>query len=109
MSLPGPNSAPTFEWAVLGDSWASGVAYNLSNVYGPNDRQFCYRTKESWGAQMSNDDSWTTGDQSFHFAACGGSRMAEVKKQFEDNGGAAQLVWAMFGGNDAGFGSIARS
>jgi hypothetical protein len=97
-------------WAVLGDSWASGVAYNLSNVYHPTDRQFCHRATEAWGAQMAANNTWvTTGDQAFHFAACGGSRMADVKAQFANGGGDAHLVWALFCGNDAGFGAIAQA
>ncbi|KAK0644000.1 hypothetical protein B0T16DRAFT_513324 [Cercophora newfieldiana] len=91
----------TIECAVLGDSWASGVAYNRTNVYGPTDTETCYRIKKAWGVQMYEDKSWTLGDQTFNVAACGGSKMAAIKKQFEQSG-TPRIVWAMFGGNDAG-------
>jgi hypothetical protein len=54
------------EWAVVGDSWASGVAYNLSNVYAPTDNESCYRSKEAWGVQMSKDNSWSRDPQAFN-------------------------------------------
>lgn len=58
---------------------------------------------------MFNDKSWTEGKQVFNFAACGGSRMAAVESQLQDHGGKPRVIWAMFGGNDAGFGAIARA
>lgn len=102
--------ADTFEWSVIGDSWASGVAYNASNVWGPKDREACYRSKESWGAQMSNDNSWRSAElQNFNFAACGGTLMNDLKRQMTERAGLPTVVWGMFGGNDAFFGAIARA
>ncbi|KAI1880240.1 hypothetical protein JX265_001861 [Neoarthrinium moseri] len=99
-----------FEWAVIGDSWASGVAYNSSNIYGPLDREECYRTKEAWGAQMNNDDSWVDRKyRAFGFAACGGTLMNDLKRQMQQRAGRPQVVWGMFGGNNAHFGAIARA
>ena len=97
------------EWTVIGDSWASGVAYNLSNVYNVTDRETCYRTTEAWGAQMENDDSWSETPQKFNFAACGGKLMIDLARQLKEKGGKPDLVWGMFGGNDAFFGDIARA
>lgn len=34
------NKREVLEWTVIGDSWASGVAYNFTNVYAPTDREF---------------------------------------------------------------------
>jgi len=99
----------TLQWTVLGDSWASGVAYNKTNVFGDSDLETCFRIKEAWGVQMSEDKSWVSGDQKFNFAACGGSLMKDVKGQFEQQKEVSTIVWAMFGGNDALFGRIARA
>lgn len=97
------------EWAVVGDSWASGVAYNLSNVYQPTDKEACYRTKEAWGAQMANDNSWSVDPQVFNFAACGGTLMNDLERQMKQKAGRPDIVWGMFGGNNAFFGAIARA
>ncbi|TVY18401.1 hypothetical protein LARI1_G003428 [Lachnellula arida] len=100
----------TFAWSVIGDSWASGVAYNLSNVYGPTDGKFCYRTKEAWGSQMRDDFSWiASGLQAFYFGACGGTLMNDLKGQMSRDPNHSSLIWGMFGGNNAYFGAIARA
>jgi hypothetical protein len=100
----------TFAWSVIGDSWASGVAYNLSNVYAPTDGQFCYRTKEAWGNQMSNDLSWiASGYEAFYFGACGGTLMNDLRRQMAEDPNHSSVVWGMFGGNNAYFGAIARA
>ncbi|KAK5653808.1 hypothetical protein OQA88_7966 [Cercophora sp. LCS_1] len=114
LALPNPvpqadNAPPPLTWAVIGDSWASGVAYNRSNVYQPTDSEFCYRTREAWGVQMSEDKSWTGDNSVFNFAACGGTLMADIKRQFTDRAGKPSIAWGMFGGNDAFFGAIARA
>lgn len=97
------------EWAVIGDSWASGVAYNLSSVYHPTDKEACYHTTEAWGAQMEQDTSWSRDSQVFHFAACGGTLMDDLKRQLKGFASDLELVWGMFGGNNAYFGAIARA
>ncbi|RDL37427.1 Uncharacterized protein BP5553_04860 [Venustampulla echinocandica] len=104
-----PPRGVAVEWAVIGDSWASGVAYNLSNVYGRTDSEACYRTKESWGAQMEQDKSWSRDPQAFNFAACGGTLMDDLERQMKEKAGNPELVWGMFGGNNAYFGAIARA
>lgn len=97
------------EWAVIGDSWASGVAYNSTNIYKPTDSEACFRTKEAWGAQMEKDDSWSRDPQAFNFAACGGTLMDDLERQMKDKAGDPEIVWGMFGGNNAFFGAIARA
>jgi hypothetical protein len=94
---------------VIGDSWASGVAYNLSNVYKATDNETCYRSKEAWGAQMENDNSWSLSPQAFQFAACGGTLMDDLERQMKERAGQPDIVWGMFGGNNAFFGAIARA
>lgn len=99
----------SLEWAVVGDSWATGVAYNLSNVYQPKDSKTCYRSKEAWGAQMENDKSWSLDPQAFNFAACGGTLMDDLGRQMRERAGKPDIVWGMFGGNNTFFGAIARA
>lgn len=99
----------SLDWAVVEGSWASGVAYNLSNTYEPTDTETCYRSKEAWGAQMANDNSWSLDPQAFHFAACGGTLMDDLERQMKERAGKPDIVWGMFGGNNAFFGAIARA
>jgi len=108
-----PNPASTsrpLTWVVIGDSWASGVAYNTSNVYGRFDLESCYRIKEAWGVQMAEDTSWQKeAGSNFNFAACGGTLMSDIQRQFTKRAGLPDIVWGMFGGNDAFFGAIVRA
>ena len=94
-------------WGVVGDSWSSGVAYSRNNGYDSNVP--CGRAKEAWGALMAADTSWQDGGQKFDFAACGGTKMAAAKDQFQKNVGPGSLLWSTFGGNDADFGAVARA
>jgi hypothetical protein len=93
-----------FEWAVVGDSWSSGVAYSTSTMYDSNT-DFCFRTNEAWGAQMEADATWTQNQQDFHFAACGGDKFANLKTRQIPNTGSPQLIISTIGGNNAFFGS----
>ncbi|KAF4628356.1 hypothetical protein G7Y89_g9797 [Cudoniella acicularis] len=96
------------EWAMIRDSWTSGVAYNLSNVYQPTDSETCYRSKEAWGVQMAEGNSWSPDPQAFQFAACGGTLMGDLERQMKEKAGKPDIIWGMFGGN-ALFGAIARA
>jgi hypothetical protein len=96
-------AAAKFEWAVIGDSWSSGVAYSRETQY-DSDNDFCFRTNEAWGAQMEKDTTWTVNEQDFHFAACGGSHMDAMKGQMADTG-IPQLIVSNIGGNNAFFGT----
>ncbi|KAI1142332.1 SGNH hydrolase-type esterase domain-containing protein [Hypoxylon sp. FL0543] len=100
-----PRQEKKLEWAVVGDSWATGVAYNSSNKF---DNEDCYRCTEAWGAQMSQDAVWIDGGQDFKFAACGGTLMQAVEDQLKQAGNPS-LIWGMFGGNNVFFGDIARA
>lgn len=99
---------PSFEWAVIGDSWSSGVAYSAGTVYSNLDYEFCYRSTEAWGAQMEADKTWTQSDQVFHFSACGGTLMNDIPRQMGISGNIG-LALGTFGGNNAFFGDIARA
>ncbi|KAI9767435.1 MAG: hypothetical protein M1840_005664 [Geoglossum simile] len=93
----------TLEWAVIGDSWASGVAYAASNRWDSN-LDGCFRTTEAWGAQMSTDLEWAP-KQNFHFAACAGAKFDNLKTGQMPNTGSPQLVITTIGGNNAFFGT----
>lgn len=59
----------SFVWGSLGDSWASGVSSSQDTHY-DGDKYDCHRWKDSYGPIMERTTTWTTGLQSFHFAAC---------------------------------------
>jgi hypothetical protein len=101
-------AADNFEWGVIGDSWTSGVAYSVATVYKLTDLEYCYRTNETWGAQMEADTTWTIEPQNFHFAGCGGTLMNDLKRQMGLVGN-SQLILGTMGGNNAHFGDIARA
>jgi hypothetical protein len=99
---PAPTDDGKFEWAVIGDSWSSGVAYSKNNAY---DLNGCFRTTEAWGAQMEGDATWTVNPQNFHFAACGGATMDKLKSSQIGNTGSPSLIVSTVGGNNAFFGT----
>ena len=96
----------TFQWGVVGDSWASGVAYLDSNAY-DNNTSGCMRTTESYGAQLVKDTSWTNGwTKDFSFPACSGSALVDIakgQKQIENLGSSPKLAVMTSGGNNALF------
>jgi len=57
-STASSSSSGNFEWASVGDSWTSGVAYSASTVYRKTDTEFCYRTNQAWSALMEADTTW---------------------------------------------------
>ncbi|KAM7186336.1 SGNH hydrolase-type esterase domain containing protein [Rhypophila sp. PSN 637] len=111
-----PAEQKTFSWAVIRDSWSSGVAYSYSTSWSPwTDWEYCYRSNEAYGAMMYyNGSSWIDGNQIFGFVACGGTKMDDIRRQLGESfnrfwGVKPQLVLGTFGGNDGFFGDIARA
>lgn len=60
----------SFVWASVGDSWAAGVSYNTEHTDYDDDKNGCHRWKDSYGPIIERNTSWTTGVQTFNFAAC---------------------------------------
>lgn len=94
-----------YTFAVLGDSFASGVSYKKSVEYDHN-KDSCWRSTDTHGVQMKNNNHWTTKGIRFDFAACSGTRMVDMAKgqhpqinQTSD----PDLVIMTIGGNNAGF------
>lgn len=67
-------------YAVVGDSWGSGVAWKDDILY-DNNTDFCLRTKESHGPQMEGDDQWSGFQKStLRDAVCSGSTLGDIVK-----------------------------
>lgn len=100
----------TFQWGVIGDSFASGVAYLESNTYDQNNGG-CLRTTEAYGAQLEGDNRWQNGNTAvFDFAACSASKLGDMAHeggQIIHTGSAPDLVIMTAGGNNAGFFGVA--
>jgi hypothetical protein len=97
----------TVEWAVVGDSWSAGIAYSSGTKYDSDTS--CQRSTEAWGVQMAADNTWTDGPQNFHFAACSGSLLGDIKTSQIQNAGSPQFILTTSGGNNAFFGTIVDS
>ena len=100
--------ASPWPYAVIGDSWGSGVSYNNDVLYDKN-LDNCLRTKESHGPQMEADTSWTGSFSSgLKDAACSGSRLFDLAKGGYQMGkvGTPNVVVMTSGGNNCGFGTI---
>ena len=95
-------------WAVIGDSWGSGVSYNTDVLYDGN-KDNCLRTKESHGPQLEANTSWL-GDftSGLRDAACSGSQLVDLAKGGYQMGkvGQPDMIVMTSGGNNAGFGHI---
>ena len=95
-------------YAVLGDSWGSGVAYSEDVLY-DNNKDKCLRTKESHGPQMEADKGWSGfGKSTLKDAACSGSRLGDIVQGGNQIGkvGKTDTLIMTSGGNNAGFGHI---
>jgi len=95
-------------YAVIGDSWGSGVSWKKDVLYDDNLDK-CLRTKESHGPQMEADTSWLGGFTSgLRDAACSGSQFVDLAKGSHQMGkvGQPDVVVMTSGGNNAGFGHI---
>ncbi|ORY09828.1 SGNH hydrolase-type esterase domain-containing protein [Clohesyomyces aquaticus] len=92
----------TLPWAVIGDSWGSGVSYGIGNNW---DGQ-CHRYKYAWGPMISSHYSdWSKGrgDQEFMFGACSGHRLGMMWNELDHLPRRPELVIMEAGGNDAEF------
>ena len=99
---------PPWPYAVIGDSWGSGVAYSQDVLY-DNNTDNCLRTKESHGPQMEADTTWTGSFSSgLRDAACSGSRLVDLAKGNYQMGkvGEPDVVIMTSGGNNCDFGNI---
>jgi len=100
-----------YEWAAIGDSWASGVRASDSEDYIKGSQE-CLRTNYAYGPQLESDPSWNGGDkENFHFAACSGATLGDmVKGQKQiNNTGKPHLITMTAGGNNAKFFDIATN
>jgi hypothetical protein len=102
------SSAQHLKFAVLGDSWASGVAYSSAVQYDDNS-DGCLRTTEAYANHMKEDLNWASGKQYLEFPACSGSRLVDIVHgrcqicQLDD----PSIIIMTIGGNDAQFADIA--
>jgi hypothetical protein len=95
-------------YAVIGDSWGSGVSYKKDVLYDDN-LDHCLRTKESHSPQMEADTSWLGSFTSgLRDAACSGSQLIDLAHGQYQMGkvGQPDVVVMTSGGNNAGFGYI---
>ncbi|KAK4208669.1 SGNH hydrolase-type esterase domain-containing protein [Rhypophila decipiens] len=113
-----PANPNNFYWAVIGDSWSSGVSYSYGTSLAPwSDVEYCYRSNQAYGSLMYYDaSSWIDSTQQFSFVACGGTKMDDIPRQldltryrFWRTKARPQLLLGTFGGNDGFFGDIARA
>jgi hypothetical protein len=102
---------PDLEWGNIGDSWSSGVAWDIPSSYDEN-QDSCLRLKDAWPAQMEADRSWTTGTPKAHFRGCSGSILYDLGaadgggQQQIGKTGTPQVIVMSSGGNNAGFGTV---
>ena len=98
-------SGQTFNYAVIGDSWGSGVAWNDKTLYDDN-KDKCLRTFESHGPQLEADTTWLKGFTSgLRDAACSGSRLIDLElgqRQMTKVGDSPDVIIMTSGGNNAG-------
>ncbi|KAF2110764.1 SGNH hydrolase-type esterase domain-containing protein [Lophiotrema nucula] len=123
IAYPAENSAltsrdGTYVWGAIGDSWGSGVSYNLFGLTDYDDnKDECLRINHAYSVKVSEDSSWVPDGktQEFHFAACSGSRMGNMAFQpwrgyvQMDAVGRPGLITMQAGGNDVGFYNVATS
>jgi hypothetical protein len=106
-------NAGSLSLAVLGDSWASGVAYNADNTFDDN-KDNCLRITEAYGAQLTANQTWLQQGTtlSFSFPACSGSRLVDIvsgRKQMSKLQSVTDVIVMTVGGNNAGFFDIASN
>jgi hypothetical protein len=106
-------NAASLGLAVLGDSWASGVAYSAATTYDDN-KDNCLRITEAYGAQLTADQTWLEQGTtlSFSFPACSGSRLGDIvggRKQMSMLQDQTDVIVMTIGGNNAGFFDIASN
>lgn len=105
-----PDNKDHYKFAVIGDSFASGVSYSSASEYDHNKDQ-CLRSTDTHGVQMKNNHDWTTKGVQFDFAACSGTKMIDMAKGGReiDHTTDPDLVIMTVGGNNAGFFNVIDS
>ncbi|KIM98266.1 hypothetical protein OIDMADRAFT_56640 [Oidiodendron maius Zn] len=111
--IDGLQSRDTFVWGSLGDSWASGISFDGKNTDYDNNANGCLRWKDSYGPLMEANATWTTKPQTFHFAACSGAQLVNIKQETQnsnpaqmDQVGNPVLLTYQAGGNNLGLGKV---
>jgi len=98
-------------YAVLGDSWGSGVAWKDDVLY-DNNQDSCLRSKEAHGPQMARDNQWSGFQKStLRDAACSGSDLRDIVKGGNQIGkvGNPNVLVMTSGASQAGFGHIVEA
>ena len=106
-----PAKPSKFTFGVLGDSWASRVAFNKRTEYDGNAGN-CFRSTDTYGVQMAADDSWAGSNPNFNFTACSGSHVSDVAGGVDSQLSKVSdpdLLILTTGGNDAGFFDVVDS
>ena len=111
--IDGLQSRDTFVWGSLGDSWASGVSFDGKNTDYDNNANGCLRWKDSYGPLMEANTTWTSKPQTFHFAACSGAQLVNIKQETQnsnpaqmDQVGSPVMLTYQAGGNNLGLGKV---
>lgn len=96
--LPGQGAAEPVGYTALGDSYASGVG---TRAY-YEDSGDCYRSPHAYPVRVAAEIG-----AALTFAACSGSRVADVRnRQLGSLGVDTEYVTVQVGGNDIGFASV---
>lgn len=96
--LPGQGTAEPMRYAALGDSYASGVG--TRTYY--EDSGDCYRSPQAYPVRVAAEIG-----AALTFAACSGSRVADVRRnQLGSLTGDTEYVTVQVGGNDIGFAPV---
>ena len=91
------------QFAVLGDSFASGVAWLPSKRYNYTDSDTCRRYFQAYGPQLESSGKLGP-DAKLYFLACSGSRTDKVQnEQIPAIPPDATFATVSVGGNDVGF------
>ncbi|KAF1919289.1 SGNH hydrolase-type esterase domain-containing protein [Ampelomyces quisqualis] len=107
----------SFVWSALGDSWASGVSYDLLGRTDYDDnKDNCMRINHAYAVKLSEDDTWVPNGlkQEFHFQACSGTRFEQIDRgtnqdhiQLNEIPADTNMLLLQAGGNNANFAAIA--
>jgi hypothetical protein len=105
-STPSAAAASFGKFAVLGDSFASGVAWMPSKRYNYTDSDTCRRYFQAYGPQMEKDGRLGPNAE-VHFLACSGSQVGKVRdEQIPAIPQDVSFATVSVGGNDVGFFSV---